>query len=147
MQAQAAQQQASHSQDHQALHSQVCHTSPAPEQYLRDFIAGIVDRHRFDTDPGPIDADPDPDPDPDWHQNKADPHTDPTPSFTHVGIGIFLFLVRTLDSILKFLEKDLLYQPFDLLEIDTEMDRHGLDADPDPDPTMMQIRSDPDPHN
>jgi hypothetical protein len=34
----------------------------------------VVDRHRFNADPGP-----------DWHQNDADPHTDPTPSFTHVG--------------------------------------------------------------
>jgi hypothetical protein len=51
----------------------------------------VVDRHRFDADPGPspdstfhFDADPDPDPDPDWHQYDADLPSDPTPRFTHV---------------------------------------------------------------
>ncbi len=57
------------------------------------------------------------------------------------------YAFSTSDSILKFPEKGLLYQPFHLLEIDTDMDRHALDADPDPDPTMMGIRPDPDPQH
>jgi hypothetical protein len=57
-----------------------------------DTAPSVVDRHRFDADPGPnfhVDADPDPDPDPDWHQYDAYPHADPTPSFTHIGKSNF----------------------------------------------------------
>jgi hypothetical protein len=156
VQAQAAQQQASHSQDHQALHSQVSPTS----HRSRAFIASVVDRHRFDADPVrismlmPI-------------QIRIGIKKMPIlrrillQSFTYVGKSeILLLLVRALslynvlssssvsdvsyvfsilNSTLKFLEKSLLYKPFHLLEIGNDMDRpdpdqHDLDAVPDPDP-------------
>ncbi len=59
-------------------------------------------------------------------------------SFPSVSNVSYVF--STLDSILKFTEKSLRYRLFHLLRIDTDPDRHALDADPDPDP-------DPDPAN
>jgi hypothetical protein len=43
-----------------------------------------------------------------------------------------VIILTILDSVLKFLEKSIVYQLFHLLGIDNEPDRYVLDADPDP---------------